>query len=355
MNSNRGFTLIELLVVMAIIAILAAMLMPALQRAREAARRTSCLNNLKELGTGLAQYQKDHDGSMPEYHNAVARRHSPMQPGAWGDRPGNMSWDDLWPGYTGSIELYYCPSDKNDEKPEHNYNVGALRQRADGSYYNRPWCWDTDGLCYDWDDYSDRSWCDMMNGCDKWYGHLTPHEAQYAANRFGIGMVDQLSYAFVGEENVQSEEAAASAQMRIAGDNEMEIDEKPCMHGNPRWCTGGYGRGTRRQCNSRAGYVPPGYRYVGGLEKGDNHGQDGVNVLYYDWHASFDARSWPSPLGGIERREWVQCQWTQPVSNECVAHWWGGGRDINGTSAADMYNNINLRDENGNLCNHWQQ
>ena len=352
MKRGKGFTLIELLVVMAIIAILAAMLMPALQRAREAARRTSCLNNLKELGVGLAQHQKDHDGSMPEYNNFITRRHSPMAPGAWGDRSGNQSWDDLWPGYIGSAELYWCPSDKNDQKPEAGFNVG-MEVWEDGK---QPWCHQNDeAWCYDWDDYSDRGWR-WPGGANNYHGErLTPAEAKYAAERWGIGAADDISYAFIGDENVQSEEVSSSAQLRVAGDNEMEGDEKPCMHGDPRWCGGrSDDSGTRSQCNPRSGVVPPGYRYVGGLEKADNHSQDGVNVLYYDWHAEFDARSWPSPLGGVEKREWIQCQWTQPVSDECVAHWWGGGRDINGRSAADMFSNINLRDENGNLCNHWE-
>ena len=60
-----GFTLIELLVVIAIIALLAAILFPVFSRARENARKSSCQNNLKQIGVGLAQYTQDYDEMMP--------------------------------------------------------------------------------------------------------------------------------------------------------------------------------------------------------------------------------------------------------------------------------------------------
>ena len=65
MKKTRGFTLIELLVVIAIIAILAAMLLPALQSARERGRRGSCVSNLKQIGTALMQYAQDNREKMP--------------------------------------------------------------------------------------------------------------------------------------------------------------------------------------------------------------------------------------------------------------------------------------------------
>lgn len=63
---KKGFTLIELLVVIAIIAILAAILLPVFARARENARRTQCINNLKQIGMAVMQYTQDYDEKLPQ-------------------------------------------------------------------------------------------------------------------------------------------------------------------------------------------------------------------------------------------------------------------------------------------------
>jgi len=96
-TDRRGFTLIELLVVIAIIAILAAILFPVFARARENARRTSCLSNMKQIGLGFMQYTQDYDEKLPrnEY--------------AWSGT-GLINWDEAIYPYVKSTQLFQCPS-----------------------------------------------------------------------------------------------------------------------------------------------------------------------------------------------------------------------------------------------------
>ena len=70
-DKRRGFTLVELLVVIAIIGVLVALLLPAVQSAREAARRASCTNNLRQIGVGIHNYESTWKTMPPGSYHAV--------------------------------------------------------------------------------------------------------------------------------------------------------------------------------------------------------------------------------------------------------------------------------------------
>jgi len=111
MSRKRAFTLIELLVVIAVIAVLMAILMPALNRAREQGKRTACLNNLRQLTMGWIMYADDHDDNILAANTGLAYawvvwqgRGVPEAQQISGIRSGRLF------KYCPEIKLYRCPT-----------------------------------------------------------------------------------------------------------------------------------------------------------------------------------------------------------------------------------------------------
>lgn len=146
MSARRksGFTLIELLVVIAIIAILAAILFPVFARAREAARKSTCQNNLKECGVALQLYWNDYDATLPS--SALSNGDFVRFGTKAGrlPRPSNDTTGRTWPqilySHLKSKDIMFCPSDSTDRNSD----------TSDASYwwkYAADYAWNSTEKC----------------------------------------------------------------------------------------------------------------------------------------------------------------------------------------------------------------
>jgi len=139
--TKRGFTLIELLVVVAIIAILAAILFPAFARAREAARKATCISNVKQLCLAIQMYSQDYDEYMPsaDFDGNDAGFHPYTDYTGSDENDGNNYYmlGDVLKAYTKNDGIYTCPTNamtlvRNDDGKVQGADNDAA---GNGSYF----------------------------------------------------------------------------------------------------------------------------------------------------------------------------------------------------------------------------
>ncbi|MBM3477288.1 MAG: DUF1559 domain-containing protein [Armatimonadetes bacterium] len=230
---KSGFTLIELLVVIAIIAILAAILFPVFARAREKARQTSCLSNLKQIGLGAIMYKNDYD----EVNIYFCYR--PVATGVqlvddWiGGQPtvgplGNYSWSIAVMPYVKNSQLFVCPSDR----PAMTRNTGCT------SYQTMRWT--SYGMQFGYVTAGGGRWtpapdsnvnntnCIMFNdGCGRHYN--CPGHTMHGTCAATAGWADPVNYSYEIPPN-----AGAERMRHNDGINNVYYD------GHAKWAKSNY-------------------------------------------------------------------------------------------------------------------
>ncbi len=133
-----GFTLIELLVVIAIIAILASILFPVFAQAREKARQSACISNLKQIGLAVHMYATDYDELLP-----LANEYPAAPPPADGYHQGPPGIFEVLEPYTKNHQIFRCRSDKDkmweQQGTSYDYGFGLLDSGMPAQMIDAPW------------------------------------------------------------------------------------------------------------------------------------------------------------------------------------------------------------------------
>ncbi|MDQ6631585.1 MAG: prepilin-type N-terminal cleavage/methylation domain-containing protein [Verrucomicrobiota bacterium] len=136
-SPSQGFTLIELAVVAAVMGILAALLVPSLNKAKSRSQTISCLSNLQQLQVCFQMYAEDHNGSLP-LNNFIENANSTSLNAGISWCPGNARTDIttaniesglLFP-YNRSVAIYHCPADGSKVETERGKKLPQLRTRS---------------------------------------------------------------------------------------------------------------------------------------------------------------------------------------------------------------------------------
>lgn len=292
-RNSRGFTLIELLVVIAIIGVLAAILLPALARAREAARRASCQNNLKQFGLIYKMYSGEARGEKfpPMEFEATSSHHAEIAIGPM--------VRTIYPEYLTDPAIILCPSDSNstlDDVKDPATGRFTLIDDPDGidmSYAYIGWILDK---CADKDPQIDLQ--TIFSIMPQLPNNLILDNPQATGPYQFISLfIATVTEAIAARANATNDDAALAASFRIA-DGDKKVDpyfDAPMGNGKGNTLyrfREGIERFLITDVNNPAGAMGQSdiwimFDTISTEVRFFNHTPGGSNVLYMDGHVSF--------------------------------------------------------------------
>jgi prepilin-type N-terminal cleavage/methylation domain-containing protein len=267
MRKQRGFTLIELLVVIAIIALLLAILMPALQRVRSQARGVACLSRLKQWGLYFSMYAEDYNGRFMEGHTAEP------QANRWVSALGDYyKWDD---------EFTCCP---NATKPWVDKN--GVTEGAEGTDV---------GVTMAWGYMNQSHWLEPMKG-------------SYGINGYCVDIQEGREPRGAGSWYWRGPNVAGAAYVPLFLGAQRyngvvdSVDEPPVFDGQG-WADGGEGRMLRFCLNRHDGFV-------NGLFLDFSTRKIGLKELWtFKWHRQYNINGPWTKAGGCQSTDWPEWMW----------------------------------------------